>query len=56
MFLIWFVDEQVEEEANVQSVIDKLMLVGESNLGIYFLDKEIAVHEGTRRSKLIFGG
>ena len=42
MFLAWFVNEQVEEEANAQSVIDKLMLVGESNLGIYLLDKEIA--------------
>jgi ferritin len=35
----WFVNEQVEEEASVQLIIDKLELAGEA--GLYFLDRDI---------------
>lgn len=38
-FLQWFVTEQVEEEASVRSVIDKLKLVGKANL--YIFDRDI---------------
>jgi ferritin len=38
-FLQWFVTEQVEEEASVRTVIDKLKLVGPSNL--YIFDRDI---------------
>ncbi|MCP4136485.1 MAG: ferritin [bacterium] len=41
-FLNWFVDEQVEEEANVDSIIKKLNLVKDSGEGIYLMDKELA--------------
>lgn len=43
-FLLWFIDEQVEEEDLMQSVIDKLDLVGEGGVALYMLDKEL----GTR--------
>lgn len=39
--LQWFVDEQVEEEENVQAILDKLALVGESKNSLYFLDREL---------------
>lgn len=38
-FLQWFVTEQVEEESSVQSIIDKLRLVGKQNL--YVFDRDI---------------
>jgi ferritin len=38
-FLQWFVTEQVEEEASVRTIIDKLKLVGPANL--YIFDRDI---------------
>lgn len=42
-FLQWFVDEQVEEEANVTEILDSLKLVeGESKgNGLFMLDREL---------------
>ena len=39
--LRWFVDEQVEEEANVEAIVRKLEFVGDSHASIYLLDKEL---------------
>ena len=39
--LRWFVDEQVEEEANVEAIVRKLEVVGDSHASIYLLDKEL---------------
>lgn len=39
--LNWYVDEQVEEEANAQEIIDSLSLISQSGNGIYMLDKEL---------------
>ena len=41
-FLNWFVDEQVEEEASVDSVIKKLNLIKDSGHGLFMMDKEMA--------------
>ncbi|MGC9151544.1 MAG: ferritin [Microbacter sp.] len=41
--LRWFIDEQVEEEANVQAIIDKLNLVKDNGHAIYSIDKELSV-------------
>ena len=38
-FIQWFVNEQIEEEANVKTILDKLKLTGESNL--YLFDRDI---------------
>lgn len=38
-FLQWFVMEQVEEEASAKAILDKLNLLGESNM--YLLDRDI---------------
>jgi ferritin len=38
-FLQWFVTEQIEEEASVRTIIDKVHLVGKNNM--YQFDKDI---------------
>jgi ferritin len=39
--LNWFIDEQVEEEANVQELIDSLKLMGDKGHGLFMLDKDL---------------
>lgn len=41
IFLQWFVTEQVEEEASVSEVINKLNLMGD-NSGLFLVDRELA--------------
>lgn len=43
-FLIWFVDEQVEEEASANEVLQKVKRVGKEGSGLLLLDQEL----GTR--------
>ena len=40
VFLQWFVAEQVEEEARVQEIVDKLRMVGDKSSSVLYLDKE----------------
>ena len=40
-FLQWFVDEQVEEEANVAEILDNLKLISGQGNGIFMLDREM---------------
>jgi len=40
-FLQWFVNEQVEEEANVQEILDTLKLINGQGNGIFMLDREM---------------
>jgi len=42
-YLKWFIDEQVEEEANVTDVLNKLKLVEGNTAALYMLDKELAL-------------
>ena len=46
-FLQWYVDEQVEEEANDEEIIGKLKMVGESPNGLFMLDRELAQRKYT---------
>jgi ferritin len=41
-FLKWFIDEQVEEEANVDAVVQKLKLVQDNPAGMFMIDNELA--------------
>ncbi len=43
-WLQWFVTEQIEEEASVKSIIDKLKLLGEKNL--YMFDRDVPSMRG----------
>jgi len=40
--LQWFVNEQMEEEANVDNLINQLKLIGDQGQAIYLLDKELS--------------
>lgn len=40
-FLNWFVDEQVEEEATVVSIVEKFKMVADSKNSTYLLDREL---------------
>lgn len=40
-FLKWFIDEQVEEEANVQKILDTLKLINGQGNGIFMMDREM---------------
>ena len=40
--LVWFVDEQVEEEESAKDQIDALEQVEDNKLGLYMIDKELA--------------
>ena len=40
VFLQWFVSEQVEEEASVQEIVDRVGLVGDRSGSLLYLDKE----------------
>jgi len=44
IFLDWFVNEQVEEEATADNVVQQLKLVGDKGQGIFMIDREL----GTR--------
>jgi len=39
--LQWFIAEQVEEEANVESIVGQLQLIGGQGHGIFMIDREM---------------
>lgn len=41
IFLQWFISEQVEEEAVVGAILDKLKLIGKESSGLFALDQEL---------------
>lgn len=41
-FLQWFVDEQVEEEANSDEIVQNLKMIGDNSQGLFLIDKELA--------------
>ena len=42
IFLDWFVSEQVEEEASVNAVVQKMKLMKDSPHGLFMIDRELA--------------
>jgi ferritin len=40
-FLGWYIDEQVEEEANVEAIIHTLKMIGDNTAGLVMFDKEL---------------
>ncbi|GIV54614.1 MAG: ferritin [Candidatus Kapaibacterium sp.] len=39
--LQWFIEEQVEEEETVRTILDKIAMVGETGSSLYLLDQEL---------------
>lgn len=46
VFLEWFVNEQVEEEASTRGVIDQLKMVDGNKNGLFMIDRELAGRQG----------
>lgn len=44
-FLKWFVDEQIEEEAQVDDIVQKLKMIEKSTAGLFFLDSQLGKRE-----------
>ncbi|MEP0762405.1 MAG: ferritin [Chloroflexota bacterium] len=44
-FLQWFVDEQVEEEASADAVVQQLKLAGDSGVALLILDRELGARQ-----------
>ncbi len=40
--LVWFIDEQIEEEENARGMIQSFEAVEDNKFGLYMLDKELA--------------
>ncbi len=43
--LQWFVTEQVEEEATVTAIVEKLKLIGDAPHGLFMVDRELAARQ-----------
>lgn len=41
-FIQWFINEQIEEESTMRSILDKIKLAGEQQGGLFHIDKELA--------------
>ncbi|MCB5260018.1 MAG: ferritin [Candidatus Cloacimonetes bacterium] len=50
-FLQWYIDEQVEEEASVDRIVNMLKMVGEQGHGIMMIDRELAQRVYTPESE-----
>ncbi|HEX5625891.1 MAG TPA: ferritin [Saprospiraceae bacterium] len=40
-FLQWYVEEQREEESVVMKILDRINLIGEGPMSLYYIDKEV---------------
>ncbi len=40
-FIDWFINEQIEEEQNIKSIIKRLELFGDDKVALYLMDKEL---------------
>ena len=50
-FLQWFVDEQVEEEASVDEIVQQLRMVSESKNGLFMVDRHLADRQAAGASE-----
>ena len=50
IFLQWFVNEQVEEEASAKSIVQQLKLLGDSRAGLFQIDRELGRRSFTTSS------
>jgi ferritin len=42
---MWFIDEQVEEEAHASEIVEKLKMIGDARQGLFMLDRELGKRE-----------
>jgi ferritin len=42
-YLQWFINEQIEEESTMHSILDKMKLAGNEAGGLFHIDKELSI-------------
>lgn len=47
-FLQWFIEEQIEEESTMSTILDKINLVGDDKAGYFHIDKELEAMAAAR--------
>ena len=47
-FLQWFINEQIEEESTMRTILDKIELVGDDKAGYFHVDKELEAMAAAR--------
>ena len=47
-FLQWFINEQIEEESTMSTIVDKINLVGNDKAGYFHIDKELEAMAAAR--------
>ena len=47
-FLQWFINEQIEEESTMSTILDKIHLVGSDKAGFFHIDKELEAMAAAR--------
>ena len=52
--LKWFIDEQVEEEANASEIVDKLEMIGDNFSGLYYLVEDWFMESDWVLNELVF--
>jgi ferritin len=45
-FLQWYVSEQMEEEKQVKTILNKLKIIGKDGSGLFMLDNELGKMAG----------
>jgi ferritin len=52
-FLQWFINEQIEEESTMSTIIDKIHMVGNDKAGYFHIDKELESMAAARPGAII---
>ncbi len=40
-FMEWYVEEQREEETTIQTILDRIVVIGDGGQSLYYIDKEV---------------
>lgn len=51
-YLQWYINEQIEEESNVRSILDQIKLAGPEKGGLFLMDKEFGALAVAKRNSL----
>jgi ferritin len=55
-YLQWYINEQIEEESTVRSILDQIKLAGTEKGGSFMMDKEFAAMATAKRAALALSG
>jgi len=55
-YLQWYINEQIEEESTVRSILDQLNLAGTEKGGLFMMDKELNARAAAKRASFAAAG